>query len=201
MRKILTALAASALVVTALGAPTAATAQTASSSTTHQAAQHQALLKAAKKGSVVKCAKGSGSHSGRCWKLLKSQIKVVVVEAIPLENKSRHKKANMHCSFSRTVSKSVEVGGSVSSSVEAGVFSVVKVNVTASVHRNVTQTATEASTAGGDVTLRPGESVVCQRTFGHVVARVKQTTWAGSKTESVILKAKIPSALGVRIVD
>jgi hypothetical protein len=201
MRKILTALAASALVITALGAPTAATAVTASPSSTHQAVQHQAMLKAAQRASTTKCAKGSGSYSGRCWKLLKSKVAVVVVEAIPLENQTRRKKANMHCSFSRTVSKSVEVGGSVSASVEAGVFSVVKVNVSTTVHKNVSQTATEASSAGGDITLKPGESVVCQRTYGHVIARVRQTTWSGGKTESKVLRAKIPAGLGVRIVD
>ncbi len=186
MKKILSVLGAAALVSVMLVAPSA---------TADAAAPTHA------RASKTKCAKGSGSYSGRCWKLLKTAKRLVVVEAIPLENKTRHKKANMHCSFSRTVSKSVEVGGSVSSSVEAGVFSVVKVNVNVSVHKNVSQTASQASTAGGDVTLKPGESVVCQRTYGYVVARVKQYTWHGGKSETKILKTKIPANLGVRIVD
>lgn len=192
MKKILTAVAATVLVASALGAPAPAGAAQSEGAQTY---------KVAKKGNKTVCAKGSGSHSGRCWKLLKSGKKVVVVEAITLENKTKKKKVNMHCSFSRTVSKSVEVGGSVSGSVEAGVFSVVKVNVSTTVHKNVSQTATQASEAGGSVTLKPGESVVCQRTFGHVVARVRQYTWSGNKSEVKILRAKIPSYLGVRVVD
>lgn len=185
MKKLAAAIAAAVVVAATLSAPTAA-----------DASVHHT----AKKNKTV-CQKGSGTHSGRCWKLLKTKKKLVVMEAIPLENKTRHKKANMHCSFSRTISRTVEVGGEVSSSVEAGVFKVVNVNITATVHRNVSQTAEEASSAGGDITLKPGESVVCQRTYGYVVARVRQYTWSGGKSEYKILKSKIPANLGVRIVD
>ena len=186
-------LAAAALVATAVpaAAGSADAAERTAGTGTHTLA----------KGRTV-CQKGSTTGSGRCWKLLRTRKKLTVVEAIPLENKTRRKRANMHCSFSRSVSRSVDVGGEVSSSVEAGVFKVVNVNVTATVHRSVTQTAEEASTAGGDVTLRPGESVVCQRTYGYVVARVRQYTWSGGTQSQVkILRAKVPANLGVRIVD
>ncbi len=147
------------------------------------------------------CTRASDSTAGRCWELLKSRKRLAVVEAIVLENRTRRKKVNMHCSFTRSVSRTVEVGGSVTGSVKAGVFKVVEVNVSTTVHRNVQQTAEQASSAGGDVTLRPGESVVCQRTYGYVVARVRQITYSASVVTTRVLTAKVPSNLGVRITD
>ena len=195
MKKLVTLLMTAGLLASGL------TAQ-ASASTEHARTPASSRFAALQQEPRTHCQKGSGTQSGRCWKLLESRSKLVVVEAIPLENKTRRKKTNMHCSFSRSVSRSVTVGGSVSASVEVGVFKVVKANVTVTVHQDVTQTATQASEAGGDVTLKPGESVVCQRTYGYVWARVKQYTWSGGhEAEVKILKSKIPANLGVRIVD
>ena len=194
MKKLLTALATAALLASGLVSPASASTKDASAGASRVAALQQ--------DPRTVCQEGSGTQSGRCWKLLESRSKLVVVEAIPLENKTRRKKSNMHCSFSRPVSRSVTVGGSVSASAEFGVFKVVKANITVTVHRDVTQTASQASTAGGSVVLKPGESVVCQRTYGYVWARVKQYTWSGGRdAETIILKSKVPANLGVRIVD
>ena len=149
---------------------------------------------------ITKCVKGSNEYAGRCYKVISSKKKVVVIEAIPLENDSSHK-VTVHCSFSRSISKSVSYGASLSASAEASFFSVVKVSVTASVSKEVSQTASEASEAGGSIVLKPGQSVNCLRTYGVVTARVRETTYNGSNIKHRILKAKVPSYLGVRITN
>jgi hypothetical protein len=148
----------------------------------------------------TQCVKGSGTYSGRCFTLLRSAKHVTPVESVPLENRSSHK-ATMHCSFSRTISRSISYGASLSASAEASYFSVVKASVTATVSKEVNQTASQATEAGGSIVLRPGESVTCLRTYGYVTVRVKDYTYRGTTSNSTIRRGKVPSTLGVRIID
>ncbi|MBE7325937.1 hypothetical protein IEQ44_14900 [Nocardioides sp. Y6] len=157
---------------------------------------------AAKKGKKTRCLKGSGASGGVCFKLRSTKYRVKRVESVPLRNKSS-KKATMHCSFTKTISKSVQRKAGISSTAEVNaVFGLAKLNVSVNVEKSVTQTASQATTAGGSIVLKPGEEVTCIRTYGHVVTKVRRYAWSGNKmTSDEIIKTKIPSSLGVDIID
>lgn len=136
-----------------------------------------------------------------CFKLVKTKYKVKRVEAVPLRNKSSQT-VTMHCSFTKTISRSVQKKAGLSSTAEVNaVFGLAKLNVSVNVEKSVTQTASQATTAGGSVVLAPGQKVTCIRTYGHVVTKVKRTDQRNDEKKTRIIKTKIPSSLGVDIID
>gem|GEM_PF-6478545 len=169
MKKLVIMLAALALVAAGLFTTAPPVSASTPDTTTAAASEVQAR-------GLTRCVRGSGPGSGRCFTFLRSRKVVKAVEGIPLENRSS-RPATMHCSFSRTITKSVTAGVKVSASVKGTIFGVVEASVSTEVSMSVTQTASQASTAGGSVRLQPGQSVTCLRTYGHVVARVKDYRW------------------------
>ncbi len=147
---------------------------------------------------ATKCEGGTGS--GRCITVTKVKKHTKVVESVPLENRSS-KKATLYCSFTKTISQSITASQSVSGSVKISVFKVVDLSTSIEVSRSLTQTATQATSAGGSVELDPHESVTCQRTYGYVSANVKQVDYTSKKSETKKYTVKVPVSLGVRIVD
>lgn len=156
-------------------------------------------------GHIV-CEKGSDSYAGVCFKQLSSLVRgIKVVQAVPLINGTSHRRANMHCSFSDTVTKSLTLGGSTSMTVSAKAsildLAEVSASTTYTLSASVTQTAASASEAGGSVTLPPHTQVVCQRIYSYVTFRVQRQSWHGTSTSNVTKRVTVPSSLGVRIVD
>lgn len=147
---------------------------------------------------ATKCEGGTGS--GRCITVSKVKKHVKVVEAVPLENKSK-KTATMSCSFTKTVTKSMTGSVSLSVGIKAKVFVVAEASTSIDLSKSVTQTASSATTAAATVTLKPHESVTCQRTYGYVTANVKQVDRAGSHTDTKKYTVTVPVSLGARIVD
>lgn len=165
-RVLLTSLIALVLALAGL-APTAAVAEESSSAAQPAATDRSSGAPAARAKAKEKCVKGSThsgqSASGTCYKFLASKVEVVPVESVPLRNRSS-KKATLTCKFTRTVSKAVQYGASATSSAEANaVFGLAKISLSVTVSKNVTQTETQASEAGGSVELDPGEKVTCLR--------------------------------------
>jgi len=126
----------------------------------------------------------------------------VIVESVPLENNSS-KTVTMHCSFSRAITKEESTTAEVSSSIEMEIPMTAKATIGGSFSRTKTQTATQATEAGGEVTLKPGQSVTCNRTYGF--ARFKVHSWQNFGTDRYhnnnYYRAKVPSYLGVLITD
>lgn len=149
-----------------------------------------------------RCLPGSGAASGTCFTFLSSRKHSVAVESVPLVNHS-HKVVTLHCDFTRTVSRSVTWGASLTTTAKATLFKVVEASVSATVSRTVSQTAQQATRAGGSVTLRPGQSVTCLRTYGWVVTRVRKVYWTSNDQIHIetVIKSKVPSHLGVTVVD
>lgn len=147
------------------------------------------------------CAPGSGSSSGRCWEATNVARRVVVVEDVPVENFSS-KTGTFSCSFSTTITRTVEAGVSVSASVSASLFKVVDASTSITVTASVSQSASRASSVVGTFTLKPGERVSCQRTYGYVSASVREYTYTQKGTTTVRrYNTTVPSSLGVRLVD
>lgn len=207
VRPLIVALATSALLLGGLAAPASAGDRAVDASPAVSPAVSQAKVEApiatAKKKKKKKCR--SGSHPRErvsvCFKLLKTKYRVKRVEAVPLRNKSS-KKATMHCSFTKTISRSVQKKAGLSTSAEVNaVFGLAKVNVSVHVEKSVTQTASQATTVGGSVVLKPGEKVTCIRTYGHVVTKVRRIDRRNEERKTRVIKTKIPSSLGVDIID
>ena len=144
----------------------------------------------------------AGPGSSQCFTATHLIKSVQVVESVPLVNKSK-KTVNAHCSFSRTITKSVSAGVDLSATVKGTLFKVVEASTTATVHSSVSQTAAQATTAGGSVSLRPGQQIICQRIYSRIVANIKEVTYypmpKNSKTRTY--SSTTPSSLGVRFVD
>lgn len=147
-----------------------------------------------------RCVPGSATSSGLCFYFLSSVKHLSVAEAVPLVNRSR-KTATFQCSFTRTISRSVAWGASLSAEAKATLFGLLESKISATVSRTVTQTVSQAEAAGLSVRLKPGQSAVCERTYGYVTTRVRREEWHGTKGTSKILTTKVPSYLGVRLVD
>lgn len=156
---------------------------------------------AARKG-TTKCVRGSGPSRGTCYKYLSSRFKLTPVESIPLRNRSS-RVVTMSCGFSRTITKSITESASMSSAAEVNaVFGLAKVTVEASVSRSVSQTAEQATTAGGSIRLKPGQQVVCVRTYGSTTLRLQRYEYFPSgKVVRKNFRTKIPAYLGVDIRD
>lgn len=155
--------------------------------------------------SRTRCQRGSGMESGRCWTRHQVYRHLKVVEAVPLENRS-HKTGTFHCTFSRNISQSVEAGYSVGYEAKVSIMKLVDAGTTMTLHMNVSQTASQATEAGASFRLKPGQRVVCQRTYGYVTTRIKDYQWwggtgahAGSSTHYYTVR--VPARLGIRVVD
>lgn len=154
--------------------------------------------------SKVKCARSTEPRKpGACYKFLSSRFVTKPVDTVPLQNKSYKKKGTFTCSFSKTVTRSAEYGASITSSAEVNaVFGLAKLSLSATVHKSVTQTSSQATAAGVSVVLKPREKVFCLQTYGKVVMRTRKIvrTAEGAVTKSVH-KVSIPSTMGVALRD
>jgi hypothetical protein len=63
--------------------------------------------------------------------------------------------------------------------------------------------ASTATGVAGTVTLKPGESVTCLRTYGYVTAPITETYYTSGGTTKYVTKysANVPSFLGATFVD
>lgn len=123
-----------------------------------------------------------------------------VVEAVPLVNHSS-KTATMHCGFTQTITRSFSAGVELSETIKAHIFFLVDAETSIKVSMNVSQTASAATSAGGSIVLKPGQSVTCERTYGYVTSTVTRHEWHGLSGTSKKFITKIPSSLGVTLVD
>lgn len=149
---------------------------------------------------ATRCVRGSNTHSGRCFKSHRIYKHQKVAEALPLVNRSNHT-GTFHCSFSKTITRSFSVGASVSAEVKASLFKLVDASTSMTVERTVTQTASQATEAGASVRLKPGQRVTCERTYGYVTTRITDTTYVGFQSHSRHYRVRVPSYLGVRLVN
>ncbi|RCK70075.1 hypothetical protein DT076_08765 [Desertihabitans brevis] len=140
-----------------------------------------------------------GSSSGRCVKVLSTSVQTEVVESTVLANDSGIS-GSFTCGFSQTITRSVEQSASAEMSVSAQVAAV-GASASVGVSESVSQSASSASSVAGTVTLAPGESVTCQRTYGSVRSVLQEYTYSGTGTnDGPQYVVVVPSSLGVRIV-
>ena len=149
---------------------------------------------------ATRCEKGSTSYSGRCWTIHHVYKHLRVAEAVPLVNHSSHA-ATFHCSFTRTISRTFEAGISLSYEAKVGLFDLVDVGTHFEVHLSVSQTAAQATEAGLSVRLRAHQRATCERTYGYVTTKVKDVEYAGMYRKTHHYSVKVPSYLGVRLVN
>lgn len=148
----------------------------------------------------TKCFTGGDGRTGTCYTVGPVAKHSVVVEAVPLvNNSSRTVKAS--CAFTQTITKSIETGISSNTEVKATLFSLVDASTSITIHKKVTQTASQAVTAGGEITLKPHTSITCERTYGYVVSTVTRKVWHDATTTIKKFTVRIPSNLGVTFVD
>lgn len=201
MKKTLLAIASMALALTMSAAPSVASASSPEAPSASSVSASKSAPLSARRGKT-KCVKGSGTGSGICYTFLSSRYKVTPVESVPLRNRSYKKKATMSCSFSKSVTKTTSYGGSATSSGEVNaVFGLAKLSLSVTVSKQVSQSSTSASSAAGTVTLKPREQVTCLRTYGSVIMRVEKYTYHSKGGTKKVYTTKIPSTLGVDIVD
>jgi hypothetical protein len=149
---------------------------------------------------ATRCLHGSTTFSGRCFTSHRIYHHLRVVEAVPLVNRSRHA-ATFHCSFTRTITRSFAVAASVSAEAKATLFELIDASTTITVQRTVTQTASQATEAGLTVRLRPGQRATCERTYGYVTTQITDTRYSGSVSHRSNYRVRVPSSLGVRLVN
>lgn len=159
-----------------------------------------AVVPHADAASKTRCAKNSGSYSGRCWQRSTIYKKLKVAEAVPLENKSK-RTITAHCSFSRTITRSFTAGADLGYEAKASLFKLVDVGTSVTLHFSVSQTAAQATDAGASVVLKPGQRVTCQRTYGYVTTKIRDYTYTGTKISNRYYAINIPAYIGVRVVN
>ncbi|GAB3656103.1 hypothetical protein GCM10027596_09910 [Nocardioides korecus] len=164
-----------------------------------------ASVPAADAASTTRCQRGSGMEAGRCFTRSTVYRHLSVAEAVPLVNNSS-RTITAHCSFTRTVSRSMSAGADLGYEAKVTIEGLVDAGTSLTLHMSVSQTASQASTAGASVRLRPHQRVTCQRTYGYVTSRIKDHSWWGGTgahpgSRTVYRTANIPSYLGVRVVD
>ncbi|MBP2416428.1 hypothetical protein ACFFOM_06800 [Microlunatus capsulatus] len=157
-----------------------------------------ALLTAPPAAAATRCQGGTGSS--RCVTVSNVKKHLKVVESVSLENKSS-KKVTMHCSFTKSISRTTTGSISLTAGVKAQVFGVAEASTSIDITSSVSQSASQATTAGGSVVLRSHESVLCQRTYGYVKADVKEVTSTSTKSSTRRYTVTIPVNMGVRVVD
>ena len=128
--------------------------------------------------------------------------KRVIVESVPLENNSK-KTVTAHCGFSLTNTKSELFSSSVTAEIKQDIPLVAEVKFSGTFMRSITQTAAQATQAGGDVTLAPGEHLTCNRTYGYT--RFSVHSWDNFGTDTGHnqrwFKVRVPSRLGILFTD
>lgn len=143
-----------------------------------------------------------GTTAGRCITTSNPVYRSTVVESVPLINASKTKTVTMSCGFSQTITRTWGVSATLSAEVKAKVWGVVEATVGGSQTASLSQTASAATTAGGSVTLKPGESVTCQRIYGYYTMTTVISTWTASKSlPEQRFTSTLPYSLGVKIVD
>jgi hypothetical protein len=159
-----------------------------------------AIAGATPANAATRCLRGSTTYSGRCFTSHRIFNHLKVVEAVPLVNRSGHA-ATFHCSFTRTITRSFAVGASVSAEAKATLFGLIDASTSITVQRTVTQTASQATEAGLSVRLRPGQRATCERTYGYVTTRITDTRYSGAVSHRRNYRVRVPSFLGVRLVN
>lgn len=158
---------------------------------------------AAPSQAASQCTVAGNNASITCWSTSTVSKTTAVVESVPLKNTSS-KTATFHCTFSKSLSYTGAItttaGASVSASVKAAIFASVDASVSYSVSLSLSQTAAQATEAGVTVSLKPGQSVVCERTYTKVTATVTET-YTNTKTTTTTYKAVLPSSFGVTLAD
>jgi hypothetical protein len=158
------------------------------------------LATATPAAAATRCQGGTGSS--RCVTVSHVKRHLKVIESVPLENTTKKKKVTMSCSFSRSYSRSMTGSITMSAGVKGQVFGVAEASTSIDLSKSVSQTATQATSASGTVTLKPGEAVLCQRTYGYIKADVKEvTTTAKKKASTRYYTVTIPVSMGARITD
>lgn len=140
------------------------------------------------------------SYAARCVEITGHSVNSTVVETVPLTNNSSNS-VDMNCSFSRSLSESLTTSASLSASVEASILMAASASVSVETSESISQTATSATSAGGTITLAPGQSVQCQRTYNSVTANVTVSEHTGTGTTTTRGTATLPSSFGVTIID
>jgi hypothetical protein len=140
------------------------------------------------------------TYSGRCLTASKVKRHLKVVQSVDLQNRSS-RTAVMHCSFTQTITRSVTGSTTLSVGLKGQVLKVVEASTSVDLSKSVTQTASSATTAGGSVTLKRNQAVICQRTYGYVSADIKESTWSGKKGSTRYYTVTVPIRMGVRIID
>jgi hypothetical protein len=149
---------------------------------------------------ATRCLPGTTTYSGRCFASHRIYHHLRVVEAVPLVNRSAHA-ATFHCSFTRTITRSFAVAASVSAEAKATLFELVDASTSITVQRTVTQTASQATEAGLSVRLSPGQRATCERTYGYVTTQITDTRFSGLVSHRRKYRVRVPSFLGVRLVN
>lgn len=153
------------------------------------------------KSGRTKCVKGSSTYGGHCWTVKYSSYKTKTVEATPLVNHSR-KSVDVSCSFSKTISKSFEAGYAYTAEAKANVMGLVDAGTSHTLHMNYRQTGEQASRVGAGARLKPGQRIICLRTYGWVRSSVREFEWRNLKTTfSKSTTVDIPSGIGITVVD
>jgi hypothetical protein len=147
---------------------------------------------------ATRCQGGTGS--GRCITVSNVKRHLRVVESVSLENKSS-KTVTMHCSFTKTVTRSTTGSISLTIGVKAQIFKVAEASTSIDITNSITQSSSQATTAGGSVRLKAHQSVMCQRTYGYVKASVKQVDHTSRKSVTKYYTVTIPVSMGARIID
>ena len=155
------------------------------------------LMPVAAHASTEKCDPNSGSYSGACYTMSTYVKHVTVVQTVPLQNTSKIT-IKAHCSFTDTITESLHASASVTASAKATIFGAVEVGVSETVSLSVSQTASAATSAGGSFTLKPGQTVTCERIYSNVTTSVVESDYAGSKITTKKYTVTVPSSLGVR---
>jgi hypothetical protein len=156
------------------------------------------MLPAAPASAATACDPGTGTYSGRCYTTGAITTKSTVVQSVPLINDSKYT-VTMNCGFTSTITRSLSTGLSVTATAKATILKVVDLSTSATVSMNLTQTSSQATTAGGSVKLPPGGRVVCERLYGSVTTQIKEVTHTGSKTTTRNYSVTVPSTMGARI--
>lgn len=140
-----------------------------------------------------------GSYSGHCVETTNEVVSTSVVDTVPMTN-NYSTAADFTCSFTSTISESLETSASVDASVSAGIVGAASASVSVGLSQSISQTGSEATAAGVTVTLQPGQTAYCQRTYQHVTASVHEYDYSSSGTSNERnYSATIPSSFGVAL--
>lgn len=137
----------------------------------------------------------------RCYKVTRIKHHRVWAEAMPAVNHSKDKvRAHVRCGFAQTIERRFELGGSYTGKAGLSLLKLVEASGSWTLALKLHQTASQAREIAGDFRLKPGQKVMCVRTYGYVTARVKSwDRWdVGGQIRNVrTRKLTAPSSLGI----